>query len=1127
MLVARILAILAFPTLLFAAPNVIVIVSDDGGYADWGFMDSYLQTLDASHPATPVPTPNLDSLRARGVLCTNAYTAPVCSPSRAAIVTGGYQNRIGYEYNINNLSGANSRDGLFDSQLTIFDRMKSAGYTTGAIGKWHIGNAADDNGTGNRPEKQGVDEFFGVWGGSRNYNVGSLSGTLALRETIRSPFSDTEVETQSPWNVDLIPSSSARPDLNAYVTNCFGEGAQQFISRHYAEAQPFFLYIAYTCPHSPISASPDIDDPRLAGLSGTRKNYASMILTMDKEIGLLLDQLADPAGDGSVDITDETVIIYINDNGGANGIGADNGPLRDNKGSTYEGGIRVPMILAGPGIPVNGSYHQPVHSMDILPTCLAAAGAAVPADIEGINLLPYLNGTVTTPPHETIAIRFGSNCSLRKGDWKIVKSANGSGGFELYNLVNDISETTDLAGSEPEKLAELLHEYTEFEARNEKPRHATLGKTASTINQNDRFVLDPASPGAGTSFVADLTLVGGTTLNGDFNTTSSSGNVSYADTPSWENIGANADQDSVATRTDDAIDGSRNAVISKSTTRSFGLATAHTLGNGEVFRATYDWKDSSSWDDLSDRIRVTLFTTADNQINGTRTVIQSVDSNLSAVDGAAQSEIAQFDPIPASAVGKSLFVMVDSAESGSGFARLDNFVLERGVITASQPTANLKWSDASVWKNPENDSAVDLFVTDSFAGCVLDFPVRDDFSYLVENDRTRLSKRDFMANSLRFTGNFAGTSPQSGGLHGLPVLLTNALDGTAPSLDLAANGAGFTFEIDVDLQLHNDLVVSGDGNAQFRMTGVLADDYAPVGVTKTGASTFRLASSPTYTGPTSVTGGTLIVEQTAALNATSAVVLGIDGTLGGNGQVGANITGAGTIAPGESIGTLTAAGDVALGKLQVELDATSADQLLVSGTLDLTNGTLDLIDLGGGFTESPVVIASYGQLTGVFAAINGLPATHKIDYAFDDGSGSNHIAIVPLTAFESWMQHAGVSGPDAAFEADANGDGVSNGIAFLLGADNPGLAARSLLPTVVSDPSSGDVTLTYRANSLVNHHAEFSSDLELWTPVTSDVRITVTTTDDYYADGIDRVEVVIPAAVVDDGKLFVHVVATP
>ena len=235
-------------------PNIVFIISDDAGFADWTFMDPYASSINPGQNPSPVPTPNLTALRSRGVLFTNAYTAAVCSPSRAAIMTGSYQQRIGYEYNINNLTDPNGNlEGLRSEDITIFERMKARGYTTGGIGKWHVGGIPDiiTNGTvtqpGNRPPRQGVDEFFGILRGSRNYDVGPLAGdeTRALRE-MSLDSSGLEV------NNDIEADHNGE-----YVTNTFGQGAIDFIDRHYADAAPFFLYVSFTAPHSPIGPSPD------------------------------------------------------------------------------------------------------------------------------------------------------------------------------------------------------------------------------------------------------------------------------------------------------------------------------------------------------------------------------------------------------------------------------------------------------------------------------------------------------------------------------------------------------------------------------------------------------------------------------------------------------------------------------------------------------------------------------------------------------------------------------------------------------------------------------------------------------------------------------------------------------
>lgn len=401
-------------------PNIIVIISDDAGFGDFGFMSAYSQTSD------DIPTPALDSLATRGLTCTNAYSMAVCSPTRAAIMTGIYPNRFGYEFNINNsTTDANGWDGLRPDVVTLFERMLGLGYTTGAIGKWHLGAIPDQvSGTvitrpGNRPPRQGVMEYFGMLSGARTYSVGSATGIDILRE-MHLDANGLEVDT---------PVESSRS--GEYLTEAFGRAAADFIGRHHAEAAPFFLYVAFNAPHAPVHSSPDIDDPRLASLTGTRKNYASMVLTMDKEIGRILGKLDDPAGDGTgaghdADaITGQTLLFFVNDNGAPTGNGGSNLPLRDWKNSPWDGGWRVPMVIAGAGITAaaGSSFHKPVHITDILPTCIAAAGGTPPNGIDGVNLLPFLNGEFGGNPHDELFFRRDRNATVRRGDPPSSKTA--------------------------------------------------------------------------------------------------------------------------------------------------------------------------------------------------------------------------------------------------------------------------------------------------------------------------------------------------------------------------------------------------------------------------------------------------------------------------------------------------------------------------------------------------------------------------------------------------------------------------------------------------------------------------------------------------------------------------------
>ncbi len=1043
-------------------PNIIVIISDDAGYADWGFMDDYLQSLNPGQPNSTVPTPNLDALRQRGTLLTNAYTAAVCSPSRAAIVTGSYQQRIGYEYNINHLMGANDIDGLSPDTTTIFDRMKSEGYTTGVVGKWHLGARANDSGLGNRPENQGVDEFFGIWKGSRNYTIGAVGGSGILRETFAAPFSDTVLETTPPWNT-----------TNNYVTNAFGTGAVNFIKRHHADPNPFFLYVSFTAPHSPIGPSPDIDDPRLASLSGTRKNYASMVLTMDREIGNIFNTIEDPAGDGSVSLTEKTLVIFLNDNGGATNIGADNTPLRNFKGSIYEGGTRVPMIIAGTGLPENETYHAPIHSIDILPTCLDAAGAPPPNDIDGVSLLPYLNSTISGKPHDVLTIRNESKVSVRKRDWKLAKNAANSP-FELFDVSGDPGETTDLADANPEVVSDLLNEFTAFETTVEKPRHAGLGNSPSSINLNDTFILNP-KPTATGSFTPNLTLVGDNLRNGNFDAGGAGGVQTFAQTAAWENIGTGTSGENF-TNTSLSADGSRNAIIAETNARAAGLDTGHILQSGEVFQATFQWRDASAWNDASDLIAVTLFTTSDNTLAGTGSNLQRLLSRPSITNSAYQTEQLLFAPINPENQGRRLFIELNAAQSGSGFARLDDFVLQRGTLDPQDdpsPPVLLNWSQVSAWTDPQTNSPDTLLRTDSFANCVLEFPVTQDFSYEAHNDLTRISDLTFMLNSLRFTGSFNGDSTQSATLTGNELLLTNDLNGSPPTLVLDAMGSDYSFVIEQDLIVYQDLEITGDGTATFVLDGQISEYNPGAALSKSGTSTLLLKSTPTFTGPTTIAAGELILAENVTLS--SNVLIADNAILSGSGTLTQSLSGPGLVSPGQDIGTLTVH-DAVPGALHFEVNGERSDHLISTGTLDLSETTLTWS--AQNLTKTIYPIITYNTLVDGFRSTNAPPEGYLFDYQYQ----GNQIALIRANqAYEIWSQQThNLSGNDALFESDPDLDGIPNGLEFLTGSSpaeftntNPLQVSRTLVSTTINYPIA---TLGRSAN----FQLQSSTDLINW-----------------------------------------------
>lgn len=409
-------ALLSLPLLGWAEtrPNIIVIVGDDMGYADVGF-----------HGCKDIPTPHLDALAKSGVVCTNGYVSgPYCSPTRAGLMTGRYQQRFGHEFNSGGEGG-----GLPLSETTLPDRLSKGGYSTAMVGKWHLGASFAMH-----PQKRGFDEFFGFLGGAHSY--------FAARDNLKSILRGREPVAEE-----------------AYLTDAFSREAVAFLDRKHEK--PFFLYLAFNAVHTPMHA----DDARLKKFAAitdpTRRTYAAMMSAMDDAIGAVLGKLREKQ------LEQNTLVFFISDNGGPTMAsttvnGSINAPLRGSKRQTLEGGVRVPFIVSWPGTIPAGKYEQPVIQLDFSPTALAAAGMeANDAKFDGVNLLPHLTGKNSAPPHDTLYWRFGEQMAIRRGEWKLVRY----GGNEkidanetwpkLYRLSDDIGEAKDLSQSEPAKVAEL------------------------------------------------------------------------------------------------------------------------------------------------------------------------------------------------------------------------------------------------------------------------------------------------------------------------------------------------------------------------------------------------------------------------------------------------------------------------------------------------------------------------------------------------------------------------------------------------------------------------------------------------------------------------------------------------
>jgi arylsulfatase A-like enzyme len=346
-------------------------------------------------------------------------SGPYCSPTRAGLMTGRYQTRFGHEFN----DAAGGTRGLSLDEKTIADRLKTLGYATCAVGKWHLG-ALDQY----RPMARGFDEYYGVLGNPGSYFT-------------PNGFVDSRIS----------PDVQKVSDPQFYTTDAFAERAVDWLERHQNES--WFLYLPFNAQHAPLEATQKYLD-RFQNISDSkRRTFAAMLSAMDDAVGRVLKKVRDLGQE------ENTLIWYLSDNGGpTQSTTSGNGPLRGFKSTTWEGGVRVPFMVQWKGrLPAGTVYDHPVIQLDILPTCVTAAGGRVdPAwKLDGLNLLPYLSGENKAKPHETLYWRFGQQWAIRHGDMKLVVGRDGSGRPELYNLVEDLGEQNDLAAAQPQKVKQL------------------------------------------------------------------------------------------------------------------------------------------------------------------------------------------------------------------------------------------------------------------------------------------------------------------------------------------------------------------------------------------------------------------------------------------------------------------------------------------------------------------------------------------------------------------------------------------------------------------------------------------------------------------------------------------------
>ncbi|MGE3241957.1 MAG: sulfatase-like hydrolase/transferase [Pirellulales bacterium] len=450
-----------------AKPNIVLIVSDDAGYNSFGFSAALLGREARSE------TPNLDALAAQSMVLKQGYVADgLCSTSRAGLLTGQYAQRYGFEDNIMgglNVISTAGNQGLSDQQITIAQRLKGLGYSTGAIGKWHLGYADGYN----RPLDKGFDEFFGFFGGARQY-FGAGGDESSMRR------GDANIEAQ--WRTEG-DKSKYDPVNGRYVTDAFGEEAVSFINHHSDDANPFFLYLAFNAPHSPWGAK-QADLDHFSNISDpTRRLEAAMNYALDRSIGDVMTALE------ANGVDDNTIVVFMNDNGPAPPVynEGDSAPLRGYKGSSTEGGLRVPFLVRAPGLQP-GTYDKPVDAHDIAPTLYNAAGGDVSQiAADGHDVMPFLKGEATEDPNTVRFWRSFDTWAVRRGDWKLTLPyrPNAPGKF-LFNIALNPQENVYYGPSRPDLVAELTRELTNWEATLAKPKWGSLG----TLDQNafDHFV---------------------------------------------------------------------------------------------------------------------------------------------------------------------------------------------------------------------------------------------------------------------------------------------------------------------------------------------------------------------------------------------------------------------------------------------------------------------------------------------------------------------------------------------------------------------------------------------------------------------------------------------------------------
>jgi arylsulfatase A-like enzyme len=431
-------------------PNLIVIMTDDMGYADVGF-----------NGCKDIPTPNIDSIAYNGAHIVNGYVSfPVCGPSRAGFMTGRYQDRFGFTTNPT-IDPTNDIAGLPLDEKTIAEVLHKEGYKSAIVGKWHLGTHPNFH-----PLKRGFDYFYGFLSGGHNYFMNQL--TIENLENVKSKWAWYKTKLRE--NHKTLEFEDYKTD---YLTDELSEAGLRFINKQAENNQSFFLFLAYNAPHTPMHATekylsrfPDIEDKK-------RKTYAAMVSAVDDGVGNVLRTLKNNG------IEENTLIVFLSDNGGAHNNASQNTPLRGTKGSVYEGGLRVPFAMQWKGvIPANTSYEESVSSLDIMASIVDILDIKTnpKKPLDGVNIIPYLTGKKKGAPHEYLFWRKWEQNAMAaiNADYKLLKVKKNAE-TEFYNLKKDVSEKENIKGSNSKKVQEIQKEWDKWNVQLKDRVFPTLG----------------------------------------------------------------------------------------------------------------------------------------------------------------------------------------------------------------------------------------------------------------------------------------------------------------------------------------------------------------------------------------------------------------------------------------------------------------------------------------------------------------------------------------------------------------------------------------------------------------------------------------------------------------------------